>query len=366
MKGKSIVNKRKISVWKIIIPVIAAMLAAVLFFPIVSRGRLDDGESVATVNGEPICVREFRLNMSKEVSGVYAYFRKNYGAEDSKGFWTAKFGDEAPIDILRKKTLDACVRIKVQQMLAREKQIVVDISYEAFLERWKAENKRREEAIKNKEAVYGPEKYDEQTFYIVFMSDMVSKLKSVLIKEAVITEEDLKKTYEQQKGKIYKKTDEIKLQRIYIPLNGKEGQAEEIKSTEGKMEKILEKLHEGADFEALGQSPESGAGMAGIVFDELSLDENTGRRMRIELPELIDQAYKLLPEEISGIIREADGLYIIKCMEIKDRGYFSFDEVKDKVRTIKMEELYKSKIDELVSGARVVINRKVLGRIQAR
>lgn len=359
--GTKVVIKRQrpsMKVWIVAFVVLmsAATMASILHY----GGRIGENDIVATVNGEPVTVMEFKQNMSQAVSETYSYFKVHYGAEENKSFWKTNYGNERPIDFLLEKTLQEVVKIKNQQIQAREKGILDDISYLAFLKRWKEENKRRELAVKNKEVLFGPMKYDEQTYYKVFMSEVVSKLKGESEKETVFNEEELKQVYERNKEQVFKKTDTVRLNRIYIPA----GEVEtELKAAEETMENIRKELYAGADLVELSKRYGKQANGLEVVFDEMVMDEHSDRSNRMELPEVSEVADKLSEGEISNIIKSGTGFYLVKCIERIHSGYFTFDEVKEKLRVMFIDEKYNGALAEWIKTADVEVNQEVYKRM---
>src|SRR4051794_13951654 len=76
---------------------------------------------LARVDGEPITIAEYRRQMSMEKPMVYDFFKKKYGVDDGPAFLDTPHGGEVPLDLLRKRALEAVVRTKVQQLLMKEK-----------------------------------------------------------------------------------------------------------------------------------------------------------------------------------------------------------------------------------------------------
>ncbi|OCT11075.1 hypothetical protein A8709_05100 [Paenibacillus pectinilyticus] len=152
---------------------------------------------VATVNGVPVEVSEFKQQIAAERAGVFNYFHKKYGVEDGADFWVTSHDGEVPLEMIKQRALDAEVKVKVQQIVMQEKGIVADISYATFLRNLADENARRKAAIQKKEPIYGPIQVGEHDYFAYLMSNAVIKLKQVLAeKELDATEAKLKAFYE--------------------------------------------------------------------------------------------------------------------------------------------------------------------------
>ena len=136
-----------------------ALLAALLAGcrPGPTSGPPDEAESVvATIDGEPVSLAEFRLRLREDRAGVYDYFQSHYGIGDGATFWHGGVAGITPLDFIKEQALRELTRIKVQQLAARRAGLIGDVSYAAFLQRLQAENARRAAAMTSGVAVYGP------------------------------------------------------------------------------------------------------------------------------------------------------------------------------------------------------------------
>ena len=105
------------------------IIVLVLLINIFCSKLSDNKEYIAKVDVHIISSSEFKNFMNRNRAMIYNYFYENYKDVDSADFWTRKFGDETPIERLKKVTLNECVRIKIQQILAKEKKLIDDISF---------------------------------------------------------------------------------------------------------------------------------------------------------------------------------------------------------------------------------------------
>lgn len=126
---------------------------------------------------------------------------------------------------------------------------------------------------------------------------------------------------------------------------------------------VLAKLKQGEDFSALA------ARMSEDDFGVKGGDIGIVRRGMI-LPELEDAAFKMQPEETSGLI-QADGKWFIIKVEKKEPGrQRMFEESKDALRKVLEEqrsnELEKKWMDDLRSKAKIEIMLKAEDREQAK
>ncbi|NJJ39551.1 hypothetical protein [Paenibacillus apii] len=139
--------------------------------------------AVAWVNGEPVAYGEFRTRMLELRGEVIAETAKGGADPAAKGFWTSGSGGRTPLDLLKEKTLALLVRVKVQQIAAKEAGIAGDIGYKAFLIQLDAENRTRSSRLRLGEPVYGPEQYSEKAYYRYTLANLELALRKWLAKE---------------------------------------------------------------------------------------------------------------------------------------------------------------------------------------
>jgi hypothetical protein len=123
---------------------------------------------VARVDGEPIELTEFRDAMEDERAGLIQYYSE------------ASHKSALPTDALRRRALDSLVSRKLVQLLMKRNGLVSDITYSAFLARWKAENRRRSEATAAGKPVYGPLTLSPRDFFSYEFSNNLRELKRIL------------------------------------------------------------------------------------------------------------------------------------------------------------------------------------------
>ncbi|BBH22307.1 hypothetical protein Back11_36520 [Paenibacillus baekrokdamisoli] len=160
-----------------------------------SSAKANIQEIVATVNGEPIRYGELEILMLRQRSDVIQYFYDKYNAEDSTQYWTTAFGKERPIDRLKSAALAEAKKIKIQQIIARNEGVVQRIDYSDFRNDWIQENDRRKRAAAQKQMIYGPLQYDENTYYEYLFSNMVLQVKEKQRKHANISVKEGERLY---------------------------------------------------------------------------------------------------------------------------------------------------------------------------
>lgn len=340
---------------KVAITTVLILLAILVMFIFVQGNctNSSDWKIIATVNNEPIYVKEFRLEMQRNRAAVYAYFKNKYGIDSHKNFWTGNYSGESPLQVIQKNTLEEQVRIKVQQILFAEKGLQIDIDYKSFIASLQKENRRRAEAVKKNEVIFGPLRYSETEYFNYIFGNLVTNLKEKMSREELsISENELLKIYEKNKEKSYKKPDYLQLQKISV-------RARNDKLTQKKtIEEIKKRLDSKEDFVEVAESYIHDAGttvsLTDVISDETTMSQESKTEGNLRL-----EAEKLIKDEISGIFEENGTFNIIKCIERKDAGYFTFDDEKEPIKSKFIDEKYEKYIDDLVSTAEIVVNKSI-------
>lgn len=135
---------------------------------------------IPMIAGEPIAQAEWDLFQEPERAAVFNRFHQLYHAEDSPDFWTRDFGGGKPVDMLRERARHNLERIKVEQKLARKAGLIQDISWKGFVRDFNKENRRRSQALRSGQVVYGPKVMDAREYFDYRHSNMVIRLKEDL------------------------------------------------------------------------------------------------------------------------------------------------------------------------------------------
>ncbi len=176
-----------------------------------------------------------------------------------------------------------------------------------------------------------------------------SFLKKKVETEAKVSDEDLKKFYEQNKDK-FKSGEQIRASHILV-------------KTEKEAQDILAKLKAGAKFDELAKkySVDSSAAKGGDLgwFGKGSM-----------VPAFEKAALALKEGQISGIVKSDFGYHIIKLTGKRPAGIRPFEEVKEQIKGAimpsKQQEIFQKIKDELKKTAKITINEDVLNSIGAK
>ncbi|QUH27718.1 peptidylprolyl isomerase [Vallitalea guaymasensis] len=312
-------KKRSINVKKFTIIITIILTFLVLYIVVVANDKVDDDgdRTVAYVNDEPVSLREFKQCFSTQ------------------------------------QDLDYMIRIKIEQLLFREKNVVEDISYKTFIKSFIEENERRKKALDKGEIIYGPKEFQEDDYYSYLHSKRVLLLKEILAADKFALNDEKLKVYYDNSKKLYsdfKKQDYIEAKLIKIsPLDIRDK-----KLTASNIKELID-IHDNIfDNQIDFQDTIEKNGYRIDVIDRV-FDETTARNdIKFEYS-IYNPVSRLEVNEISEIIDYNGAFYIIKCISRKEGSYYSFEDKKDIIRTRYNDEKYEELIQKLMNESEVKI-----------
>jgi len=158
----------------------------------------------------------------------------------------------------------------------------------------------------------------------------------------------------------FKLPDDIKIQVISIGFTDEKGIInDDLKSkARVKIEEAKKRIDNGEPFEevALDYNPKSGV-LEYVFTKEKQMAKD------ISHPELLDEALKLKPGQVSEIIERSTDFVLILCKEKKSTGYLPYKDARKQLLDELIEKDYQEYIDKLVEQADVKINEKLYRRI---
>ncbi|MBA2936979.1 peptidyl-prolyl cis-trans isomerase [Paenibacillus sp. CGMCC 1.16610] len=299
---------------------------------------------IATVNGAPLQIGEFRLLAQKLRSGVIQTFIKEYGAQYGKDFWNTSYGEGGtPQEYLKQMALKEATVAKVIQLLAKENGLIDKIDYSDFAIRLQKENMRRENAVKNKDPIYGPVQYEEAAFYEYWLSNLKLQTMQYLSDDSAWSPNDreIQAYYEANRTTAFHQPDLYSFDKIIFPLHDRQ-------ETYKKAEKAREELTKGKPFNQVAQA----YNVSGEV------EHGSFNPRKIMEPGLDDEGFlKLLQSlsegEVSDIWEERDSLQIIQLTERINGGDKPLEEVRDAVKSSIMEQKLNQWVSDKAKEAKV-------------
>jgi hypothetical protein len=295
-----------------------------------------DSALVATINGEPVSLREFMLFARAQRSLVINKYRTSHGAEYGSDFWSVNIDGTTPMEVLKKKTLDTIVSVTIQEISARQAGLVEDISYAGFLKSLETENHRRLAAKQSGKVIYGPVQYSEEVYYNYLFTNMVNKLKEYLSGSVFgITDEKLRATYEAEKDSLYRRGYYTEVSLVKL----KPG----METVTGAMEKSMQEK-----------------ATALVLNDSVYVPEDSDPLMLM----VSETAKKMVTGQSSQPIEFQGAFYIVQVKNKIPLGFRNFENCKTAVKMHLLNRQYDQYIRKLARDAKCEINPAVYEKIQ--
>ena len=311
--------------------------------------KVNNEDVVATVNGQDITVEDFKLMLDSNKNYVESNSASNiWENEVEKG---VKFKDTFKDTVLNGMIdIEAvCEQAKKEKLVPTtdevnkafnnlKKNIDSDEEYEKKLEDLGISDK----CIKNQ----------------VEKTLIIQKYAENFDKNVKITDEEMKKYYEEHKKDYYK--DEVKASHILISTvddNGNPLSEAKKKEAKKKAEEVLKKAKSGEEFSELAKEYSDDPGSAANGGD---LGYFTKGQM---VQPFEEAAFSLKPGEISGLVESEYGYHIIKVYDKIDEQ-LPFDDVKDEIKNTLIQNKYMENIESISKKAKVEKNESVIKKVE--
>jgi hypothetical protein len=323
---------------------------------------IDDTLVVAKVGSELVTKREFLHRTKTERAEVIRYFRNTYQCEYGQGFWTKSFNGISPSEMLKQRTLDALIRIKVQQMAARENGIKVEMQYDRFLQELDSVNARRLADKKANKVIYGPVQYTEDVYFSYTFSNMVNSLKILLDeKEFKITDDELKLFYEKKKDSLFRKGYNSEIQLYSLQLKkGEKGKVNEEMLTRFLAIRYCAPGTEQVEIadmrQILEKYPELSLSVKDISCNDSIYSGEEGDGLTAIVKE---RAGKLDEGQFSGNFEYRGAHMFFKIEKKRSLGYRSFSSCGGTIKSNLLDSEYEKYIQKRLLLTKVEINKEV-------
>ena len=311
--------------------------------------KLNSTDVVATVNGNDITVKQFQSTLALYKQSLESMYGSTiWDTEVEEG---VKYKDKFK-DIM----LDQMIDIEAVCEQARKEKLVptteeVDMAFDDL-----KKNIDADKEYKNELKEMG---IDDTYLRNQQEQDLIiQKYKENFDKNVKITDEEMKKYYDEHKKDYYK--DEVKASHILISTvddNGKPLSEAKKKEAKKKAEEVLKKAKSGEEFSELAKEYSDDPGSAANGGD---LGYFTKGQM---VQPFEEAAFSLKPGEISGLVESEYGYHIIKVYDKIDKQ-LSFDEVKDQIKNTLMENKYMENIESISKKAKVEKNESLIKKVE--
>ncbi|MCR2807587.1 hypothetical protein [Paenibacillus soyae] len=342
-----------------------------------------DNTVVAEVDGEPVTEEEFRWALGRERTAVIEQFKRKRGAVVDEEFWQREYDGATPLETVKKRAMDTAVRLKVQLRLAERYGLIADASYEGVLLEMERENVRMEEALAAGLPVYGPARFEADDFVDFYLGRLAVELKDRLLEnELAVTDEKLKRHYEEVKGELFRQEGETRFYAFSAAY--RRGGVEEKglkREAAAAIEEASRRLAAGESVGAIaaewnagersGEDSEGASAAQGgttgtpdiadagplLQAAEESFDAESARYYYRALPPLYDLLARQPESGLIGPVIDdaANGRYVLAVViGSKEGSYAGFEESKAIVRQHYAEFAYADYVNRLAKNARVV------------
>ena len=268
---------------------------------------------VAEVNGEKITKEEY----DKYFNSVKLSLENQYGQD----IWNTQYQGKNALDVLKENVLDYMIMEKLQLQQAKKENITV--SEEEL-------NKKVDEEIKKLEDMFGGKDKLDEFFKSQGMTRedykeglrkqmIIDKLKDKLTANVTITDQEVRKYYDEHPKEFKTDTDIVRASHILV-------------SSEEKAKEILDRIKKGEDFAKLAKeysedtaTKDKGGDLGEFTYGEM-------------VPEFENAAFALNKGEVSGIVKTQYGYHIIKVTDKKINPVKPFEQIKDNLKSTLLEE----------------------------
>ena len=327
---------------------IAILLSSLLCISSVGCSKSNDSDVVATVNGENITVKEYKSTLELYKENLESMYGTSiWDTEVEKG---VKYKDTFK-DIMLDQMIDieAVTQQAKKDGLAPSKE-EVDKAFDEL-----KKNIDADEAYKKALQEKG---IDDTYLRQQQEQDLtIQNYKENFDKNVKITDEEMQKYYDEHKKDYYK--DEVKASHILISTvddNGKELSEAKKKEAKKKAEEVLKKAKSGEEFSELAKEYSDDKGSA----------ENGGDLGYFTKGQMVqpfeEAAFSLKPGEISGIVESEYGYHIIKVYDKIDEQ-LPFNDVKDEIKNILIEDKYVASIEDISKKAKVEKHENIVKKV---
>lgn len=300
---------------------------------------------VLEIGGNQISQQEWQMFLQDEKSGTAVYFSQKYHADVSEEeFWTTVYGETTPTEYAKENALEDCKEAHYILLEAKERGLIQETDYEHLRMEYDDFNKKRKEVGR---VTYGPVNYEFYEFYKQLLSKLSNLIKEDMDQKEEVRSEELKTYYEEQKETLFSLSGKKK---VAVLKRSKKESGDAVKE---HMEKAETLLSEGAEFQEVCELYATDQSMLEYEFS------NESEKADIHGAGIIYQAADKLSEgQISEIVEDNQNYYLVKLVSKEENQVLEFDEVKNRIRDLLLEERLQEKIKEQSEKAEIVIHEE--------
>ncbi|XEN37058.1 peptidylprolyl isomerase [Paraclostridium ghonii] len=299
---------------------------------------------VAVVNGVEISTSDYKKTVLTYKESISKMYGKDLWDKDIKE--GVKYKDEMKKAILQQMVQEQVIYQQAKKDKLDAKQEEVDKQFKQLKETIK-QDKEYEKFLKDNGI-------DDEFLKAQLEKDItIQNFKNNFDKNTKISEDDMKKYYEENKKSYV--DNEVKASHILISTvdqkTNKPISEEKQKEAKKKADELCEKAKSGEDFAKLAKdnSEDKGSATNGGDLGFFSKGQM--------VPEFEKTAFAMEKGDVSDVVKTQYGYHIIKVTDKKYKEY-KFDEVKDNIKQNLLYQKYTEKVKGLTEKADVKTNEK--------
>lgn len=344
--------------------VLLAALAGLTWFDGWTEAK-PDRSVVAEIDGEDVTEELFRWALARERWAVIEPFKQSPDAVVDESFWQHPNEGATPHETVKRRALDAVVRLKAQLRLAEEQGFIADGSFEGLLAERNRENARRANALKAGLPVYGPATFEADDFADFYLGRLTVELKEKLAEdELALTDRELRRHYDEVKDELFRLEGRARFSVVTASYRKDGVESEELKrEAAAAIEAASRRLAAGEAATDIAGARDAGSLRSedgespALQTTEENFNADTARYYYRTLPQL----YELLAAgppagTASPVMDDAyNGRYVLAVViDSEAGGYADFEKSKAAVRQHALESAYTRYVDKLAENAKVI------------
>ncbi|MFI3210364.1 MAG: peptidylprolyl isomerase [Peptostreptococcaceae bacterium] len=313
-----------------------------------NNSAVSDDEVVALVNGTEISAGYYKKNLDLQKQALESIYGSDVWSQEIEEGMT--FEKAIKDDILQQLINVEIIfsKVKERDLLPSDEEVntMVDEINEVMEENEDYKKSLDEAGI-------------DQEFIIRQETEKLAltNYETNFIENTVITDEDAKTYYDSNKDEF--EIDEVDASHILISTMDDEGTSfdeEQKEEARAKAQGILDRINAGEDFAELAKefSDDPGSGSLGGELGFFGKGEM--------VPEFEEASFELQVGEVSELVETYFGYHIIKVND-KNEGIVDFEEVKDELKEMLVQQKLSEEVEELIQNATIEKYEDVVDRI---
>lgn len=336
-------NRTKKSAQKVAMLTIGVGLLIIVFILLQNNRKMNNVDYLLSINDAEVSEDEFRLFLQDQKASVAAYFYQEYGVEDSIDFWETSVEGEIPIEVAREQATSELLRLKIEQEIAVEYDVLETLVFENIVEDMSEEVNR-----------YGADNlslFQEYTLYhSKILIDTINKFKA---KFNEVQDQEVKEYYKHHQNTLFKEADHIETIQIEIE------QAEEGDELFDRIRLDLQ------SDQTISELKEKYKNFDQIKVKEKEYTSQVGKdedSSELEM-QLKDVSYMMQIGEVSEAIPFGNRNFIIKVISKEQGNFRDYEEVKETIASVIIEENFEQEVIQRMKGAKISLNEKAIQNI---